>query len=94
MKASTVLTCRTLNFQAQAAAADGDKHIVESNLVAEYLDHAFPHLGPRLFPTEPVKLFKVSQAYSAILHTTRWYHLLPTNHLWISIGALVCGDVL
>lgn len=38
---------------------DGDKHIVESNLVAEYLDHAFPNLGPRIFPTEPLKLFKV-----------------------------------
>ena len=59
MKASTVLTCRTFNFKAQAAAADGDKHIVESNLVAEYLDHAFPDLGPRIFPTEPLKLFKV-----------------------------------
>ncbi|DBB04187.1 hypothetical protein WJX77_003384 [Trebouxia sp. C0004] len=38
---------------------DGDKHIVESNLVAEYLDYAYPDLGPKLFPTEPLKLFKV-----------------------------------
>jgi len=51
-----VLTCRTPNFSAQAAAADGDKHIVESNLVAEYLDYAYPDLGLKLFPTEPLKL--------------------------------------
>ena len=54
-----MLTCRTPSFSAQAAAADGDKHIVESNLVAEYLDYAYPDLGPKLFPTEPLKLFKV-----------------------------------
>lgn len=54
-----MLTCRTPKFQAQAAAADGDNHIVESNLVAEYLDHTFPDLGPKVFPTEPLKLFKV-----------------------------------
>ena len=58
-KGIPVLTCRTPNFHAQAAAADGDQHIIESNLVAEYLDHTFPDLGPKLFPTEPLKLFKV-----------------------------------
>jgi len=54
-----VLTCRTPNFTVQAAAADGDERIVESNLVAEYLDNTFPESGPKLFPTDPLKLFKV-----------------------------------
>ncbi|DBB07594.1 TPA: hypothetical protein ACH3X3_009034 [Trebouxia sp. C0006] len=38
---------------------DGDERIVESNLVAEYLDNTFPESGPKLFPTDPLKLFKV-----------------------------------
>lgn len=38
---------------------DGDNVVVESNLVAEFLDNSYPESGPKLFPLSPVKLFKV-----------------------------------
>lgn len=38
--------------------ADGNDVITESNLVAEYLDHKYAGAGPKLFPTDALKLFK------------------------------------
>ena len=41
-------------------SADGDVKLAESNVVSEYLDTAYPESGTKLFPTDPVKLAKVS----------------------------------
>ena len=39
--------------------ADGTNKVVESNLVAEYLDNSYPDAGPKLFPSDPMQQFKV-----------------------------------
>lgn len=73
--------------------ADGNDMITESNLVAEYLDHKYADAGPKLFPTDALKLFKactVDGSCSDKLQTSTFARPTDWNML---IGALVCRDL-
>ena len=42
-------------------AVDGKDKLIESNIVSEYLDRKYVDSGPQLFPTDPLKLAKVTE---------------------------------
>ena len=49
--------------------ADGDVKLTESAVVAEYVDNAYPDSGPKIFPTDPLKLALVRLGSSLQVHT-------------------------
>lgn len=47
--------------------ADGSSRLVESHFLAKYLDNTKPDSGPKLFPRDPMQLFKVTEEAKAEL---------------------------
>ena len=60
--------------------ADGNDTITESNLVAEYLDHKYADAGPKLFPTNALKLFKACTVGSSADCNSYNVHTLTSGH--------------
>lgn len=47
-----------------ACIVDGDRKLIESNVISEYLDRQYSDSGIQLFPRDTLSLIKVTEAGS------------------------------